>query len=93
MNQCGPAAGRDSKDETMAAVINRGRGRPSKGLRKYIGFRVQVETAEEVAQVAAAKGITMSDYISSAVARSLIEDRALRKNFHHQEELPIRMAS
>jgi predicted HicB family RNase H-like nuclease len=93
MKQFNLAVGRDSKDETMAAVIKRGRGRPSRGLRKYIGFRVQEETAEEVAQVAAAKGITVSDYVSSAVARSLIEDRALRNHFHHQEELPIRIAS
>ncbi|MBG0738843.1 hypothetical protein IV500_05335 [Paeniglutamicibacter antarcticus] len=77
----------------MAAVIKRGRGRPSRGLRKYIGFRVQEETAEEVSLVAAAKGITVSDYVASAVARSLIEDRAMRNHFNHQEELPISLAS
>lgn len=77
----------------MAAVINRGGGRPSKGLRKYIGFRVQAKTADDVAQVAAAKGLTVTDYVSSAVARSLQEDLAILDHFNHQEELPIRMAS
>ena len=54
---------------------------------------MQEKTAEDVAQVAAAKGISVSDYVSSAVARSLQEDLAMRDHFHHQEELPIRMAS
>jgi predicted HicB family RNase H-like nuclease len=93
MKQVGRKVGRDSRDETMSAVINRGRGRPSKGLRKYIGFRVQEKTAEDVALVAAAKGMSVSDYVSSALARSLQEDLAMRDHFHHQEELPIRMAS
>jgi predicted HicB family RNase H-like nuclease len=93
MKQLGGNVGRDSKDETMSAVINRGRGRPSKGLRKYICFRVQEKTADDVALVAAAKGMSVSDYVSSAVHRSLQEDLAMRDHFHHQEELPIRMAS
>lgn len=78
----------------MSAVINRGGGRPSKGLRKYIGFRTQAKTAEDVALIAAAKGITVTDYVSSAVDRSLKEDRALLDHFTRQEELPLgRLAS
>lgn len=84
---------RDSKDMTMSAVINRGGGRPSKGLRKYIGFRTQAKTAEDVQMIAAAKGMTVTDYVSSAVDRSLREDLALLDHSVHQEELPIRMAS
>lgn len=77
----------------MSAVINRGRGRPSKGLRKYIGFRVHEKTADDVAAVAAAKGVSVSDYVSSALARALQEDLAMRDHFQQQPELPIRMAS
>lgn len=84
---------RDSKDLTMSAVINRGGGRPSKGLRKYIGFRTPAKTAEDVQRIAAAKGMTVTDYVSSAVDRSLREDLALLDQFTHQDELPIRMAS
>ena len=42
----------------MTAVAHRGGGRPSKGLRKYIGFRVPAEMADQVAQVAEAEGVT-----------------------------------
>tara|TARA_R100000935_G_scaffold47399_1_gene71456 strand:+ start:1531 stop:1962 length:432 start_codon:yes stop_codon:yes gene_type:complete len=93
MKQSQPRVVRDSKDMTMSAVINRGGGRPSKGLRKYIGFRTQAKTAEDVQMIAAAKGMTVTDYVSSAVDRSLREDLALLDHFAHQEELPIRIAS
>ena len=93
MKQSQPQVVRDSKDMTMSAVINRGGGRPSKGLRKYIGFRTQAKTAEDVQMIAAAKGMTVTDYVSSAVDRSLREDLALLDHFAHQEELPIRIAS
>lgn len=93
MKQPQPQVVRDSKDVTMSAVINRGGGRPSKGLRKYIGFRTQAKTAEDVQMIAAAKGMTVTDYVSSAVDRSLREDLALLDHFAHQEELPIRIAS
>jgi hypothetical protein len=93
MKQSRPQVVRDSKDMTMSAVINRGGGRPSKGLRKYIGFRTQAKTAEDVQMIAAAKGMTVTDYVSSAVDRSLREDLALLDHFAHQEELPIRIAS
>lgn len=93
MKQPQPKVVRDSKDMTMSAVINRGGGRPSKGLRKYIGFRTQAKTAEDVQMIAAAKGMTVTDYVSSAVDRSLREDLALLDHFAHQEELPIRIAS
>ena len=76
----------------MSAVINRGGGRPSKGLRKYIGFRTQAKTADDVQMIAAAKGMTVTDYVSSAVD-PLREDLALLDHFAHQEELPIRIAS
>lgn len=93
MKQPQPQVVRDSKDMTMSAVINRGGGRPSKGLRKYIGFRTQAKTAEDVQMIAAAKGMTVTDYVSSAVDRSLREDLALLDHFALQEELPIRIAS
>jgi hypothetical protein len=93
MKQSQPQVVQDSKDMTMSAVINRGGGRPSKGLRKYIGFRTQAKTAEDVQMIAAAKGMTVTDYVSSAVDRSLREDLALLDHFAPQEELPIRMAS
>lgn len=93
MKQSQPQVVRDSKDMTMSAVINRGGGRPSKGLRKYIGFRTQAKTADDVQMIAAAKGMTVTDYVSSAVDRSLREDLALLDHFAHQEELPIRIAS
>ena len=93
MKQPQPQVVRDSKDMTMSAVINRGGGRPSKGLRKYIGFRTQAKTAEDVQMIAAAKGMTVTDYVSSAVDRSLREDLALLDHFAQQEELPIRIAS
>ncbi len=93
MKQPQPQVVRHSEDMIMSAVINRGGGRPSKGLRKYIGFRTQAKTAEDVQMVAAAKGMTVTDYVSSAVDRSLREDLALLDHFVHQEELPIRIAS
>jgi hypothetical protein len=43
--------------------------------------------------IAAAKGMTVTDYVSSAVDRSLREDLALLDHFALQEELPIRIAS
>lgn len=84
---------RDSKDMTMSAVINRGGGRPSKGLRSYIGFRTQQKKVDDVKMVAAAKGMTITDYVANAVDRSLLEDLAMLDHFAHQEELPIRIAS
>ncbi|MET3174661.1 UNVERIFIED_ORG: hypothetical protein ABIB52_002512 [Arthrobacter sp. UYCu721] len=77
----------------MSAVINRGGGRPSKGLREYIGFRTPTKTAEDVKMIATAKGMTVTDYVSAAVDRSLREDLAMLDHFAHQEELPIRIAS
>jgi hypothetical protein len=77
----------------MTAVAHRGGGRPSKGLRKYIGFRVPAEMADQVAQVAEAEGVTITDYVASVVAKQLQVD--LDRHIHkYQEELPIgRIAS
>lgn len=77
----------------MTAVAHRGGGRPSKGLRKYIGFRVPAEMADQVAQVAEAEGVTITDYVASVVAKQLQVD--LDRHVHkYQEELPIgRVAS
>jgi hypothetical protein len=76
----------------MTAVAHRGGGRPSKGLRKYIGFRVPAEMADQVAQVAEAEGITITDYVASVVAKQLQID--LDRHIHkYQEELPIGRAS
>ena len=77
----------------MTAVAHRGGGRPSKGLRKYIGFRVPAEMADQVAQVAEAEGVTITDYVASVVAKQLQVD--LDRHVHkYQEELPMgRIAS
>jgi hypothetical protein len=77
----------------MTAVAHRGGGRPSKGLRKYIGFRVPAEMADQVAQVAEAEGVTITDYVTSVVAKQLQVD--LDRHVHkYQEELPVgRIAS
>ncbi|KIC68693.1 hypothetical protein [Pseudarthrobacter phenanthrenivorans] len=70
------------------------RGRPSKGLRGFIGFRVQEKTADEVAFIAASKGITVTDYVSDALAKQLARDKK-RPEFRQQQqnELPIQLAS
>ncbi len=77
----------------MTAVAHRGGGRPSKGLRKYIGFRVPAEMADQVAQIAEAEGVTITDYVAAVVAKQLQVD--LDRHVHkYQEELPIgRIAS
>ena len=51
-----------------AVAVNRGGGRPSKGLRKFIGFRTQEHTADGIAKVAAHKGLTVTDHLRT-VAR------------------------
>jgi hypothetical protein len=76
----------------MTAVAHRGGGRPSKGLRKYIGFRVPAEMADQVAQVAEAEGVTITDYVAAVVAKQLEVDLG-RKNHKYQEELPYDIAS
>lgn len=76
----------------MTAVAHRGGGRPSKGLRKYIGFRVPAEMADQVAQVAEAEGVTITDYVASVVAKQLEVDLG-RQNHKYQEELPYGIAS
>jgi hypothetical protein len=78
----------------MTAVAHRGGGRPSKGLRKYIGFRVPAEMADQVAQVAEAEGVTITDYVASVVAKQLQADLERHDHHKYQEELPIgRIAS
>ena len=44
----------------MSAVINRGGGRPSKGLRDYIGFRTPAKTAEDVKMIATAEVVMVN---------------------------------
>jgi hypothetical protein len=61
----------------MAAVaVNRGGGRPSKGPRKFIGFRAKESTAEDIAKVAAAKGLTVTEYVLSVIEPRLQFDLA-----------------
>jgi hypothetical protein len=76
-----------------AVAVNRGGGRPSKGLRKFIGFRTQERTADGIAKVAAAKGLTVSEYVLSAVEPKLQSDLAALDQYEYQQELPIRIAS
>lgn len=76
-----------------AVAVNRGGGRPSKGLRKFIGFRTRTTTADGIAKVAAAKGLTVSEYVLSAVEPQLQSDLAALDQYEYQQELPIRIAS
>ncbi|WP_084507465.1 hypothetical protein [Arthrobacter sp. TB 26] len=76
-----------------AVAVNRGGGRPSKGLRKFIGFRSPECTADGIAKVAAAKGLTVSEYVLSAVEPQLRSDLAALDQHEYQQELPIALAS
>ncbi|MEO5315562.1 hypothetical protein [Pseudarthrobacter sp. CC12] len=76
-----------------AVAVNRGGGRPSKGLRKFIGFRSPEPTADGIAKVAAHKGLTVTEYLLSVVEPQLKEDLAALDQDDYQQELPIRMAS
>lgn len=76
-----------------AIAVNRGGGRPSKGLRRFIGFRAQECTADGIAKVAAAKGLTVSEYVLSAVEPQMKSDLAALDQHEYQQELPIRIAS
>lgn len=59
----------------MAIRANATGGRPSKGSRRFIGFRVQDSTADEVAFMAASRGLTVTDYVADALARQLARDQ------------------
>jgi hypothetical protein len=84
----------NSKDKHMTAVaVNRGGGRPSKGLRKFIGFRTPEHTADGIAKVAAHRGLTVTEYVLSVVEPKLKEDLAALDQDDYQQELPIRIAS
>lgn len=76
-----------------AVAVNRGGGRPSKGSRKFIGFRSPTCTADSIAKVAAAKGLTVSEYVLLAVEPQLQSDLAELDQTEYQQELPIAMAS
>lgn len=69
------------------------RGRPSKGRRGFIGFRVQEKTADEVALIAASKGITVTDYCLEALAKQIARDKKNPQLRQRQDELPIQLAS
>jgi hypothetical protein len=84
----------NQRNQHMTAVaVNRGGGRPSKGLRKFIGFRSPEPTADGIAKVAAHKGLTVTEYLLSVVEPKLKEDLAALDRDDYQQELPIRMAS
>jgi hypothetical protein len=77
-----------------AVAVNRGGGRPSKGLRKFIGFRSPERTADGIAKVAAAKGITVSEYVLSVIEPKLQSDLAALDQHDYPQELPLgRLAS
>ena len=83
----------DVKDRwTMATSGHpRGGGRPSKGPRQFVGGKVPTRMAEQVAQAAELEGLTITDFIESALAMRLQHvDLTARDN---QEELPIAVAS
>ncbi len=88
------SAGRtDVKDRwTMATSGHpRGGGRPSKGPRQFVGGKIPTRMAEQVAQAAELEGLTITDFIESALAMRLQHvDLTARDN---QEELPIAVAS
>ena len=69
----------------------RGGGRPSKGPRQFVGGKVPTRMAEQVAQAAELEGLTITDFIESALAMRLQHvDLTARDN---QGELPIAVAS
>lgn len=76
-----------------AVAVNRGGGRPSKGLRKFIGLRAPIPTSDGIARVAAHKGLTVTEYLLSVVEPKLQEDLAALGQDNYQQELPIRIAS
>ncbi|WP_018771411.1 hypothetical protein [Arthrobacter sp. 162MFSha1.1] len=67
-------------------------GRPSKGRRAFIGFRVHEKMADEVALIAASKSLTVTDYCLEALAKQIARDKR-NPELRRQDELPIQLAS
>ena len=83
----------DVKDRwTMATSGHpRGGGRPSKGPRQFVGGKVPTRMAVQVAQAAELEGLTITDFIESALAMRLQHVDLTARDI--QEELPIAVAS
>lgn len=77
----------------MAIRPNAAGGRPSKGSRKFIGFRVQKRTADDVAFIAAAKGLTVNDYVADALAKQVARDKKQPEFRSQLGAIPNQMAS
>lgn len=69
----------------MAATGNRGGGRPSKGDRKFIGFRLETSCAEKLSRIASQDGMAVSDVVAAIIEREIME----RERNEQQEVLPI----
>jgi hypothetical protein len=75
----------------MATSGNRGGGRRSKGERRFVGSRVPVNQADNLAIVAKHEGLTVSDMIAVAIDEKLGHydiDRLTEDE--EQESLPMR---
>jgi hypothetical protein len=71
-----------------AAKGNRGGGRPHKGDRKFVGFRLPCRTADEMEAVAEAEGFKyVSDWVAHVVQQRLANTDLTE--ICRQEELPI----
>lgn len=55
----------------MTTVGSRGRGRPSKGERRYFGTRLPIDQANLLLAVAPAQGLCVSDFIAATVVEKL----------------------
>lgn len=75
----------------MAISGNRGGGRRSKGARHLVGTRMPVNEAEKLRAVAAAEGLSVSDYLADLVHKHLINVDVDTR--YGQEALPISRAS
>ena len=66
-------------------------GRPSKGDRRMVGSRMPVSEVDKLHAVAAARGVTVSDYVANLVLAHL--SHVDLQSIPDQEILPITQAS
>lgn len=73
----------------MATSGNRGGGRRSKGERRFVGSRVPVNQADNLAIVAKHEGLTVSDMIAVAIDEKLGTYDLKTLAEEEQESLPM----
>ena len=66
-------------------------GRPSKGDRRLVGSRMPISDVDKLHAVAAARGVTVSDYVADLVRAHLCNVDL--EDITNQEALPIARAS